>query len=133
MSQIEKKVDYTTWNINGLQLQLDMQDAVVAERYEAALAALGETEKNLPKTGTLSERIRAFCSMFRCFFDHIFGEGTAQQIFGDSYNAREHGEVYENFLEFVSNQRGSLDDLGNRLSSRYSPNRAQRRAISRVK
>lgn len=133
MSQIEKKVDYTKWNINGLELQLDMQDAVVVERYEEAIAQMGKTEAELPKTGKLSDRIKQFCAMFHTFYDTLFGAGTADKIFGGSCNAREHTEVYEQFLEFVSNQRSSLDDVQNRLVARYSPNRAQRRVMKVVK
>lgn len=133
MSQNENPMDCTKWHIKGIELELDMQDVATVERYEAAFARMGETEKNLPKDGKASERLRAFCRMFRNLYDDIFGPGTSDKIFGDNDNARVATEVYEQFLEFVSGQRNPVDEIQNRIADRFSPNRAQRRAQARGK
>ena len=133
MSQNEKKSSVPVWHIHDHDFELGMQDADVLDRYEAAFAAMTVNEKGLPKDGKASDRIRAYCGMFRTLFDDIFGEGTAQKIFGDTNNARVVNEVYEDFLEFVSSQAGYITEAQNRISSRFSPNRAQRRAAVKGK
>lgn len=127
MSQI-KNTDCIKWEIGGVALELDMQDVAVLERYEAAFAKMGETEKSLPKDGKASERVKAYCIMFRDLFDDIFGEGTAEKIFGSTYNARISTEIYEDFLAFVDGQREYSSEVQNRIVTRFGPNRAQRRA-----
>ena len=40
------------WEYNGVTLEVDLQDADFAEKYEAAFANMGENEKKLQKTGS---------------------------------------------------------------------------------
>ena len=127
MSQNEKCI----WKINGHEYPLDMQDMEVVERCEAAFERMGEREKALPKEGKTSERIRSYCQLFRDLFDDVFGAGTAEQIFGDVYNARTATEAYEAFLDFMAGQQNALHETQNRVMSRYSPNRAQRRVTGK--
>lgn len=133
MSQIQNKTGAPVWHINGHDLELDMTDADVLDRYEAAFAKMAENEKKMPKDGKASERIRAYCGLFRTLYDDIFGDGAAQKILGDCNNARVVNEIYEQFLEFVSSQRGIIEETQNRLINRYNPNRAQRRAVAKGK
>lgn len=119
------------WSINDHEFFLDLQDAGTVEHCEAAFAAMGEREKALPKDGKTSVRIRAYCQLFRDLFDDVFGEGSAQKIYGDTYNARIATEVYENFLDFMASQQNALSETQNRITVRYNPNRAQRRAAGK--
>lgn len=133
MSQKSITPPNIVWHINGIELELDMGDVAVQERYEKAFAALAENEKNLPKAGLNSERTLAYCNMFRALYDDIFGDGTSQKIFGNTNNARIMTEVYEQFLEFIQNQGEQLNHTKNRVLDRFSPNRAQRRAAAKGK
>ena len=119
------------WSINDHEFFLDMQDAGTVERCEAAFAAMDEREKALPKDGKTSVRIRAYCQLFRNLFDDVLGEGSAQKIYGDTYNARIATEVYESFLDFMASQQNALSETQNRITARYNPNRAQRRAAGK--
>ena len=116
------------WKINDLTYELDMHDVSVMERYENAFEIMENEEKAIPVDGKVSVRSRAQCDLFRHLFDNIFGEGTADTIFGSRYNIKEAVEVYESFLDFVANQQAGIEETTNRLVTRFSPNRAQRRA-----
>lgn len=121
------------WEINGISLHLDLEDAAAIERYEDAFDAMAEEEKKIPKDGKASKRIRAYCEMYRHLYDKIFGDGTADKIFGDTMNAAVYDEVYDSFLEFV---RGQLTAAAKRRSehlNKYRPNRAQKRAAAKAK
>ena len=123
MSQIN-----TVWEVNGNSFELDLQDAEVAERYETAFDKMGEEEKLLPKDGKNSEIIKAYHMMFVHLYDRLFGEGSGVKIVGEKANSRVCNEVYYDFLNFVSEQKNSTLSMQNSIISRYSPNRAQRRA-----
>ena len=125
--------DATVWHINGHEFILDIQDADTAERYEEAFARMGEEEKSLPKDGKHSAWLRAYCGMFRNLFDRIFGDGAAVKILGEKDNTRVVTETYETFLNFIAAQQEPLVELQNRVVNRFSPNRAQRRAMAKGK
>lgn len=119
----------TVWEINGLSLELDLGDADVMERYEKAFEEMADTEKLLPKDGKASEKIRAYCNMFRKFFDKIFGSETSEKLFaGVPVKTSAYEDVYFSFLEFAEKQLAdSAKQRAERLS-RYRPNRKQRRS-----
>lgn len=121
----------TTWEINGHSFVLDLEDAETAERYENAFDKMAEAEKLLPKDGKMSVRIRAYCDLFKSLYDDIFGPGSGEKILGNKDNTRICNEVYDHFLAFVVKQRDSSAATTTALVSKYSPNRAQRRAAAK--
>lgn len=129
MSQTENSV--IIWNINGHQYEMDLQDVDVTKRYEEAFRIMGEEEKALPKDGASSDRLLATCMMFRHLFDNLLGKGAADEIFGKKNNARVMFEVYEDFLGFVQGQQVGMAETQNRIITRFSPNRAQRREAAK--
>lgn len=122
MSQIK-----TEWEVNGCVLELDLQDAETAERYEIAFDKMTEEEKLMPKDGKPSEQIRAYHKLFVNLYDNLFGNGTGIKILGEKANTRICNETYEDFLAFVAEQKNATLEMQNNMIDRYSPNRAQRR------
>lgn len=116
------------WNINGAELELDMEDADVQERYENALELFDEERKQIPQDIKLSEFTRSACSLFKRLFDRIFGDGTSEKIFsGVSVSFSEYMKVYNNFLEFVNSQVNETNAYVKEMLAKYRPNRQQRR------
>lgn len=116
------------WEINGLSLELDLEDADCMERYENAFDKMSEEEKQIPKDGKASARIRAYCRLFRDLYDRIFGEGTSEKIFkGIPDNTDAYDEVYYKLLDFVTAQRNAAVTKRSEKMSKYRPNRQQRR------
>ena len=130
---MSQNLDATKWECNGHTFELDMQDVDTVEKYEDAFATLSKEELALPKEGKNSTRVRAYCKMFRNLMDNLFGEGANIEIFGEKDNSRAVTEIYDKFLEFIVKQQTEFSNLQNKIQSKYSPNRAQRRAELKVK
>ncbi|MEG2621410.1 MAG: DUF6673 family protein [Clostridia bacterium] len=129
MSQNESRP--SLWTYNGVELELDMTAPEVIDRYENAFALMDKEIKSGPKDGKKSDIVRYYCSMIRRVFDRIFGEGTSVKLVGEQDSATTLTSCYEDFLNFVALQNDTLMDMTNRISNRFSPNRAQRRAAKK--
>lgn len=124
MSQNEK-----TWEVNGIALLLDLEDADTVERYEKAFEAMSEAEKKIPKDGKASARIRAYCGIFRDLFKAIFGEENTEKLCaGMPVSAAAYEDLYDQFLAFVQAQQIHIAERRAERMSKYLPNRAQKRA-----
>ena len=128
MSQIN-----TTWEINGNTFDLDLQDVETAEKYEQAFENMGINEKNIPKSGKNSEIIKGYYNMFVKLYDDLFGVGAGVKILGEKANSRICDEAYESFLNFIRAQTDASLQYRNTILTKYSPNRAQRRAQKTTK
>ena len=130
MSQNQK-----VWEINGLSLELDLDDADVMERYEKAFDVMSAEEKALPKDGKGSEQIRAYCAMFRHLYDNIFGEGTSEKIFkGVPTSASAYDDIYFSFLDAVKKiKTATIQSRAERLAKYRPANRQQKRAAAKKK
>lgn len=116
------------WEINGLNLELDMEVADVQERYENAFEQMSEEEKQVKKDGKTSEFTRAYCNLFTKLYDRLFGDGTSEKIFaGVPVSVSKYTEVYDSFLEFVRKQTEQITTHTVERLSKYKPNRQQRR------
>jgi hypothetical protein len=121
-----------TWEINGVSLPLDLEDADAMERYERAFEEMAAEEKQLPKDGRNSERIRAYCNLFRRLYDRIFGDGTAERIFKDTpTSAVAYDDVYYQFLAFIREQTVQAARQRAERLEKYRPNRKMRRSTSK--
>ena len=119
--------ELTTWDINGVSLELDIDDIDDLERYERAFKQMGEAAKQIPKDGTASEITKAYCKTFYDMYDCIFGSGTAEKIHSKKYSAKECETVYASFLAFVSAQRDARNAAREQIARYLPQNRAQRR------
>lgn len=127
-------MSHKNWEINGLSLVYDNQDADNMERYENAFDLMEKEAKQLPKDGRVSERIRAYCTVFRNLFDRIFGEGTSEKLFdGVPMSSERYEEIYGQFLEFVREQNEASHQRHAARISSYLPNRKQRRSAAKKK
>lgn len=115
-------MDYQIWEINGVELELDLEDIEVMERYENAFGIMAEEEKSIPEKGKSSQKGRAYCEMFHHLYNNIFGDGTAEKIFA---NTKMHTgiylDIYENFLEFVEMQKVKIAQGRAERIAKYLP------------
>lgn len=109
--------------INNVELEdIDILDADVAETYENALEKV-ITETNQTEELSISASIRKQCNaVFNCF-NTIFGEGTDKKVFGNKVNLMTCLKSFEELVEHANKQKEELE----KLTEKYSPNRAQRR------
>lgn len=112
--------------INNVELEdLDVFDADVIDKCEDAFNRVTEGSNLLDTEGLkTSEVIRLECNLiFKCF-NEIFGEGTDERVFGKKTNLLICMKAFQELIENINEQKKELEGL----TSKYSPNRAQRRA-----
>lgn len=110
--------------INNVELEdLEVFDADVAERYEDALDKIVKQNKGLEGLKT-SVVIRKQCGFIFELFNTMFGEGTDVKVFGGKTNLIVCMKAFEDLVEYCNLQKQEVE----KFSSKYSANRAQRRA-----
>lgn len=109
--------------VNGVDLgQYDIFDADQAEKYEKVL---DEASKPIKAEGLkTSAVIRKQCEIVFNVFNSLLGEGTDKKVFGDRVNIRVCLEAFASLVEQINSQKEEVD----KLTAKYSPNRAQRRS-----
>lgn len=110
--------------INGIELEdIDIYDLEVAEKYEKALVKVLELASK-DKSESISEGIRFQCNLIFDFCNTIFGEGTDKKIFGNKVNLMICIKAFEEIVLKMNEQKKEIE----KLSNKYSPNRAARRS-----
>lgn len=112
-------------NINGVQLDFNLYDADLVERYEKAndkvIEMMGDNENF--KGLRLHENLRLQCKIIDEFFDSTFGEGTAEKLFGGKADLKVHSDAFS----LIVAETKKLEENVTEANKKYSPNRAQRR------
>lgn len=110
--------------INGVDLDFDILDADVLERYETALQKMNETINENAEGESNADAIRRQCRAVFAFFDTTFAPGTAKSVFGNKTNL---GVCLDAFEQVVEAYQAQNEQLNQRVK-KYAPNRAARRA-----
>ena len=109
--------------INDVELELDLMDADMAEKYEKAYRKMQKDVANIPKNLSLADSIRKQCNLVFYFFDEVFGQGTSKNIFGNRTNLRECIKAVETLIDHVNKDV----EESNKIINKYSHNRVERR------
>lgn len=122
--------------INGIELELNIYEVTQAKRFEEANQKVIEERNKLSdiKGTGLSEVVASFCDIVYDFFDDVFGEGVADEVFEGRMDMLECLEAYVQVIEYTSKNNDKADDLIKRLNdvnsktSEVKNNRSGRRA-----
>lgn len=106
------------------ELGLDIMDADVLDRI--AIEADRMKHAEIPEGKTPGETIRLYCQIIFDTFDHIFGDGTSNQIFGGVYNLEIALKAMQQLTAGIEKARQATEK--NIKSYSVGGNRAQRRA-----
>lgn len=117
----------TIWSINGLELEMDLDDAETLEKYEEAFTEMDVQEKEFPKDGKTSEIVRRYCDLYYRLFENLFGKVNADKIVQKKYHMGQWEEVYASFLKFASLQMNAINARRNAIIQ-PTKNRATRRS-----
>ncbi|MDO4156238.1 MAG: hypothetical protein Q4D37_05610 [Oscillospiraceae bacterium] len=113
--------DFYTWNIHGISIPFDMEDAETAQKYQDA-APIIEQFGNSDTLSNEVERILADCAVVRSFFAAIFDTETADAIFKDiPDNRRKYLDVFDSFVTFVYRQSINAAQRMLRIQQQYVP------------
>lgn len=110
-------------NINGVELELDIFDADVAEKYDKAIKKVMNIEEDT-KSMSIGEGIRTQCKAIFNVFDELFGQGTHERVFGDKVNLLECLKAFEALIAGINEKNKEIELIANK----YSSNRVQRRS-----
>lgn len=109
--------------INNVELQdIDILDLEVAEKWEDALERVEGVAKTMEGM-KVSESIRTQCNAMFDVFNTLFGEGTDKKVFGDRVNLMMCLKAFEELVLYINEQKTEVE----KMASKYSPNRVQRR------
>lgn len=117
----------TIWSINGLELEMDLDDAETLEKYEEAFTEMDVQEKEFPKDGKTSEIVRRYCDLYYRLFENLFSKDNADKIVQKKYHMGQWEEVYASFLKFASLQMNAINARRNAIIQ-PTKNRATRRS-----
>lgn len=133
-------------NINGIELEIDMMDADVMEKYEHLTEKLTkEISESKQYVGlSNSDGIRIQCHHIGGFFDALFGSGTAKRVFRGSNNLGLYIDAFAQVTYLAINTKEEIYSIADkyglgRLQNRQQSgglnpqNRAQRRAVNKNK
>ena len=112
-------------NVLGVELDYDFFDADQMEVYERENRRVAEDIKEPAQyeDKSTADAFRIQCRIVDRFFDAVFGEGTAKQIFHGKVNLRDHMEAFAVVAQAAGEARAEFDAL----EKKYAPNRAERR------
>lgn len=109
--------------INGVELEdLDIFDLEVAKKYEKSLKLLDEISDQV-KSMNMVDGIETQCNAIFDVFNTMFGEGTDKKVFGDKVNLLTCLKAFEELVIQMNEQKTEIE----KITSKYSPNRAARR------
>jgi len=117
-------------SINGIDLELDLMDADVMEKFENLCTEIAEKIQEPTQYDGLSsaDSMRKQCKYVDKFFDDLFGEGTAKAVFGGKCRLDDHMEAFA----IVTSQRQKLDEQLQSISNKYGVSRLQNREQRRA-
>lgn len=91
--------------VNGVELELNLLKASIAERYEAAFRTMQEDVENIPKGVTLAESIRQQCTIVKHLVENLFGEGVYEKIVKDPEDLKEHLDLAKTIVKTAQAQK----------------------------
>jgi len=111
--------------INGIELEdIDLTEMGTLKKYEDAHKRVIEAAEKAKKLKEPVQMIEKQCNAVFDFFNSLFGEGTDKKVFGDKVSLKVCIKAFAEFNEYVANDIQET----NEMVSKYSPNRASRRA-----
>lgn len=111
------------WKFNDFETDVDFTDADFMEKFENAYEEMMKNIDNTPKTGKVSEAIRAQIEVFDKFFSHVFGKDAIKKLFLGKASVEMRIEACNSLYDF----RNKENQRYNSMVTKYRPNRQQRR------
>lgn len=115
--------------INGIDLELDLLDADVLEKYEKLNQEIvAKIQEPTQYDGiSTAEGMRKQCRYVDEFFDNLFGAGTAQRVFGGGNNLGVRMDAFAQVSAASKNIKGELTAISDKYGVGRIQNREQRR------
>lgn len=104
----------------GKSLEGDFYDADFIDVFEAATKKMRDraAEGSHTKYESLGDAMRAQCKIVKDYFDEVFGEGTALELFGPGNNLKLHMQAVADLTDQAMKNRKETNDFINRYTQR---------------
>ena len=109
--------------INGVELECDVLDIATLKAIKQGSERVVNIEKEIAPIQDEIGQIEAMCHIIFDFFNRVFGEGTANKIFGDKVSLTLCMDAFESFM----NQKAEQEEAFHKRAEKYKGNRSQRR------
>lgn len=110
--------------INGIELKIRLTNASFAGRFEQSVRDLNQKLKEKPSFDDLEAAIRYQCNTVKNFILGVFGDGVYEKLGVDPEDLDENYQLMEDIMAEAEKQKNAIVSK----RSKYTPNRAQRRA-----
>lgn len=117
------------WKFNNFETDVDFTDADFMEKFENAYEEMMQNIDKTPKTGKVSETIRAQIEVFDKFFAHVFSKDAIEKLFLGKASVELRIDACNSLYDF----RNKENTRYNSIVNKYRPNRQQRRNQSKNK
>ena len=116
--------------INGVDLELDLMDADVVEKFEDLNKEIKKKIQDPQAYDGLStaDGMRYQCRCVDEYFDALFGIGTAEKVFHKNNNLGIRMEGFAQVTALSGEAKTFMDDLATKYGAGRVQNRQQRRA-----
>lgn len=113
------------WKYGENIFPFDIDEYEDSVKYRSAVGVLAAAK--LPeRMSDPAGFIKAYCAAIGAFFDHIFGDGTAEILFEEKNNKRICDDAYYSFLEFIAEQVQQSDARMLEAIKKYAPKKEVR-------
>lgn len=117
------------WKFNNFETDVDFTDADFMEKFENAYEEMMQNINKTPKTGKVSEAIRAQIEVLDKFFTHVFGKDAIEKLFLGKASVELRIDACNSLYDFRNKENMRYNSIVNK----YRPNRQQRRNQSKNK
>ena len=119
------------WKFGNFEAEVNFSDADFLDKVDCAKQALEEQLKHVQKTGKMSDIIRTQCKCFYTFFDTLFYEGAANEM----YEGKNYLELCVQSADSIFKFQQEEDERWRQSYGKYNVqshgNRQQRRAYQK--
>ncbi|MEG1892103.1 MAG: DUF6673 family protein [Clostridia bacterium] len=119
-----------TFEFGGVEVPFDSSECETAKRFEDGIERMREEQKLIPKDGSLSDAIGAFCRVYEHLIDGMFGDGTYMKMCGGKYSMHVTNQLYNKLISAINCQRIANESIKAGAAMKYLPNRSARRAAA---
>lgn len=115
--------------INGVDLELDLMDADVVEKFEDLNKGIVKKiqDPNAYEGLSTADGMRYQCACVNEYFDELFGAGTAEKVFHKNNNLGIRMEGFAQVTALSGEAKAFMDDLSAKYESGRVQNRQQRK------
>lgn len=108
--------------ILGHEMQGDFYDADFVDRYEAATKQMRDraTAGEHVHYNSIGDGYRAQCKIAKEYIDAVFGDGTAESLFGKSNNLKDHMQAIVDLTEAAQKNQKEANDFINKYTQRQN-------------